>query len=83
MVLCGAVVVGVALIVLSQHTINVYIGWNWRGKHVSGEMKWHLLTNNSAICVMQRDKETGIRNESIIDSEGILTITLWIFNEIK
>lgn len=79
---CGAVVV-MALIVLSQHTLNVYIGWNWLGKHVSGEMKWHLLTNNIAICVMQRDKETGIRNESIIDSEGILTISLWIFNEIK
>lgn len=31
----------------------------------------------------QRDKENRNRSESIIDSEGILTITLWIFNEMK
>ena len=30
-----------------------------------------------------RDKENRNRNESIIDLEGILTITLWIFNEMK
>lgn len=31
----------------------------------------------------RRDKANRNRNESIIDSEGILTITLWIFNEMK
>lgn len=67
-------------------------------KHVSGKMKWHLLNrnsraatprSNSTVTTHTTSEQKQNRNfdsnriESIIDSESILTITLWIFNEIK